>query len=238
VSAAGTQVINNVVYNWGSRVGVSARKNTVDLINNYWKKGPMSGSLIFKHESTNISTGWIYPDPSIYIAGNIVPGTLEDSAADNWALIIKDPAEGGGPLPLSYRRFAPLAQAPSPVAVQSAVDAYASVLADAGANARLDCSGNWIANSDAVDQRVLADVSNGTGWSSPPDSPGAAGGFPTIASGSACADTDHDGMPDEWETIHFASLSQGSPTDSSSNFDGDGYTDLEEFLNGTDPTKP
>jgi len=237
VSTAGTQVINNVVYNWGARVGVSVRKNTVDLINNYWKPGPRSKSLIYKHESTHITMGWVYPDPSIYISGNIVTGSFENPSADNWALIVKNPAAGlQGPLPLSYRRYTPLAQAPNPIAIQSATDAYNSVLADVGANARLDCQGNWVPNPDAVDQRLIADVKNGTGEGAPPASPQEAGGFPVIAAGTPCADTDKDGMPDEWETTHFATLSRGSSSDSSSDFDGDGYTDLEEFLNGSDPT--
>ena len=237
VSSAGTQVINNVVYNWGSRVGVSARDNTIDFINNYWKKGPMSGSLIYKHESTNVSTGWIYPDPSIYISGNIVKGSFEDPTADNWELIRKDEAAGlRGPLPLSYRRYTSLAQSPNPIAVQSATDAYTSVLADAGANARLDCQGKWISNSDSVDLRVINDIKQGTGWTGyGVASPQAAGGFPVIASGTPCTDTDKDGMPDEWETLNFSSLSRGSSNDSSSDFDSDGYTDLEEFLNGTNP---
>jgi hypothetical protein len=236
MSTAGTQVINNVVYNWGTRVGVSARKNTVDLINNYWKPGPMSGSLIYKHESTHVTKGWVYPDPSIYMAGNIVTGSFEDSSADNWALIVKDPAAGWPPgtlLPLNYRRYTPLAQAPNPITTHSATDAYLAVLADVGANMRLDCRGNRVRNPDAVDQRVIADVRNGTGWTEPPTSPESAGGFPNIAGGTACDDTDHDGMPDQWESMHGFSTTDGS--DGSKDADGDGYTNLEEYLNGTNP---
>jgi hypothetical protein len=116
-------------------------------------------------------------------------------------------------------------------------------MADVGANARLDCAGNWVANADAVDVRVLNDVTNGTGPGNVSDyngdthltDPALVGGYPTIASGSPCADTDHDGMADAWEMTHFASLLRGSSSSSISDFDGDGYTDLEEFLNGTDP---
>lgn len=198
----------------------------------------MSGSVTYKHESTNITTGWVYPDPSIYIAGNIVEGSFEDPSSDNWALIQRSATSRGdveGPLPESFRRSTPLPQSPHPITIQSAADTYTSVLADAGANARLDCQGSWVSNSDAVDQRVMADVTNGTGWSEfPPDSPQAAGGFPNIASGIPCQDTDHDGMPDEWENIYRFSSTDGS--DGSKDLDGDGYTNVEEYLNGTKPT--
>jgi pectate lyase len=240
VATAGTQVINNVVYNWGSRVGVSEKKNTVDFINNYWKPGPMSGSLIYKHESSNITTGWVYPDPSIYMAGNIVKGSFETLSADNWALIKRSPTyedPSAGPLPVSYRRNTPLLQAPFPITIQSATDAYTSILADVGANARLDCQGNWVPNSDAVDQRVIADVKNGTGWTGTGlVSPQAAGGFPNIASGIPCQDTDHDGMPDQWESMHGFTTTDGS--DGSKDADGDGFTNVEEYLNGTKPKVP
>jgi len=44
-------------------------------------------------------------------------------------------------------------------------------------------------------------------------------------------DTDGDGMDDNWEKQHFGDLSHDGTADS----DGDGYTDLQEYLNGTDP---
>lgn len=47
-------------------------------------------------------------------------------------------------------------------------------------------------------------------------------------------DTDGDGMPDDWEMDHFGTLDQ----DRKSDFDGDGILDLDEYLNGTDPTDP
>jgi hypothetical protein len=48
------------------------------------------------------------------------------------------------------------------------------------------------------------------------------------------ADTDHDGIPDAWELEHFGNLTKASAT---SDQDGDGQTDLQEYLAGTDPLK-
>ena len=53
---------------------------------------------------------------------------------------------------------------------------------------------------------------------------------------SAPKDTDADGMPDEWENRY--SFLPMDPTDALTDFDGDGATNLEEFLSGTDPHLP
>jgi formylglycine-generating enzyme required for sulfatase activity len=59
------------------------------------------------------------------------------------------------------------------------------------------------------------------------------GGWPVYRSTIAPADKDRDGMADEWETDH--GLSSRDPDDHKNDLDKDGYTNLEEYLNGTDP---
>jgi Tol biopolymer transport system component len=49
---------------------------------------------------------------------------------------------------------------------------------------------------------------------------------------AAITDTDGDGMDDQWEFDHFGTLARNGSGD----YDGDGATDLFEFLTGTDPT--
>ena len=47
------------------------------------------------------------------------------------------------------------------------------------------------------------------------------------------ADLDGDGLPDLWERRYFGTTAS---SDGTTDYDGDGWTDMEEFKNGTDPT--
>ena len=236
VISAGAQVINNLVYNWKFRIGSTMSGSVIDYINNYYQAGPMSNldRLLLHEDSSPDYPNWRtpLPDPSIYIAGNIVQPNHPDPEADNWVLLEYNWTYA--PLPGHFRRFEPLPQAPIPVSLQSASEAYGSVIADVGANARLDCLGNWVPNSDSVDLRLLGDIQNGTGSEEPIGSPDEVGGFPEIDPGTPCADGDHDGMPDEWENLH--SFNPNNPSDGPADADEDGYSNVEEYLNGTDPT--
>ena len=47
--------------------------------------------------------------------------------------------------------------------------------------------------------------------------------------GTAPPDSDHDGMPNAWETAR--GLNPSSDNDASDDRDSDGYTNIEEYLN-------
>lgn len=113
------------------------------------------------------------------------------------------------------------------VTTTSPFQAFDEVLAGAGAT---------LPARDAIDKRVVKDVRNQV-YRVVHD-PSQVGGWLSVAPASPAADTDHDGMADSWELTYFSALARGSSTHSSDDFDGDGYTDLEEYLNGTDPTNP
>jgi hypothetical protein len=61
------------------------------------------------------------------------------------------------------------------------------------------------------------------------------GGWPELKSLPAPADTDGDGMPDEWE-LRFK-LDPRNAADGAQDADADGYTNFEEYLNDTDPNE-
>src|SRR5262249_35815392 len=108
------------------------------------------------------------------------------------------------------------------VRTQSAKEAYEAVLAVAGAS---------LPARDAVDKRIVEQVRQRTGKII--DSQKEVGGWPELKAAPAPADSDHDGMPDEWETRH--GLNPRDPTDAALAKDKHGYTNLEHYLNGTDP---
>jgi hypothetical protein len=56
---------------------------------------------------------------------------------------------------------------------------------------------------------------------------GIAGNVGQVANGTPPADSDRDGMSDDWETMR--GLDPNSPDDSGDD-DGDGYTNIEEYL--------
>ena len=105
-----------------------------------------------------------------------------------------------------------------------------------------------------VDRHIIADVRNGTaefiGTRGPtygdrpgPNYPGiidtqsddksALGSpdfpWPEYKTYNVPVDTDHDGIPDDWEKAH--GLNPNDPSDANEDFNGDGYTNLEKYLN-------
>ena len=91
--------------------------------------------------------------------------------------------------------------------------------------------GRTVDARDAVDRRVVDNVRNGTGkiLTSPEQFPG----WPVLEAGTPPLDGDRDGMPDQWEQLH--DLPSSTPASLTADQDGDGYTDIEEYLNGSNP---
>ena len=116
-----------------------------------------------------------------------------------------------------------------PIHQQSPQEAYLAVLDHAG------CS---LPKRDSIDARITEEVRNGTathGKNGIITTQEDVGGWPKLQSAEAPPDTDGDGMPDDWEKKYGLDANQAD--DNSSDKDGDGYTNVEEYLNGTDPTE-
>ena len=225
----GAEVVNNVQYNWVDRP-ISTRDNSVvDVVGNYSKPGPMTVTRVHRHQDRPAAESpELFPLSSIYISGNVIEGenfNVEWDMFRYWYSLTETLRE-------ELRRDVALRPARFPVAVQSAAEAYSDVLGDVGANARIDCDGSWVAAQDAVDIRIITDVLGGSGYSEePPNSPEEAGGWPVMAEGTACQDSDADGLPDSWESRHYGCDSCANPATRGQ----DGYLLIEHYANGTVP---
>ena len=60
------------------------------------------------------------------------------------------------------------------------------------------------------------------------------GGYPEYK-GTPYKDSDMDGMPDSWELKY--KLDPNNPKDAVLDCNGDGYTNIEKYINGIDPKK-
>ena len=115
-----------------------------------------------------------------------------------------------------------------PVNQQTAMEAFNSVLAKAGAT---------LPRRDAADKRIIEMVRTGkvTTANGIINDPKEVGGYPDycFSPDDVPADTDHDGMPDDWEKKY--ELNPQDASDNSIDSDKDGYTNVEEYLNRTNP---
>lgn len=196
--------VNNVIYNWGFNSAYGGEVNVyTNMIANYYKPGPDTLESVKSRIFDSIDK-----DSKFYIAENYVEGSPEVTA-DNWKGVNEVPSEDN--------------KLSKPVKTleinkQSAQDAYKAILENAGAT---------LPKRDALDQRYVNDVINGTGRMI--NSQEEAGGWPELTQAEPPADSDHDGMPDEWEKEN--GLNPQNPEDRNYDNDNDGYTNLEEYLN-------
>jgi pectate lyase len=201
-----TQLVNNVMYNYETKAISSSDVMKVQVpfsaTSNLIKAGPNSGDHheIELHPMTG--GGW-----AVYASHNIGPYRTSDTMPDSASLSTAD-GKYLVPTPPFAMPF---------VTTSSATDALVAVLARAGAT---------FPSRDTVDGRVANEVATGTG--SIIDDPSQIGGYPLLAAGTAPVDSDHDGIPDDWEIAH--GLNPNDPTDAAK-IAPNGYTWLENYLN-------
>lgn len=197
------QYYNNVVYNYGIGIvgGHSAADNYQDVMNNYFITGPSSGS------SNKYFDQWTETD-HLYSTGNYTDDNRDGKL--NGRLI----TDYNGATPMQQ----PNLKCQAPMNLEPAEDAFYAVMEHAGASrvrdshdlriieqlASLGTKGAFIANEQDV------------------------GGIGTLAGADAPADSDGDGMPDEWEK---ANGTDPDKADANGDADGNGYTNIEDYVN-------
>lgn len=222
--AEGVDFRNNVIYNWGSNSAYGGEGGYYNIVANYYKPGPATKSNVKSRIVNPSAPASDNQYPAIgkwYVAGNYMEGNA-GVTADNWAGVHPD----SGISKQSIHLASPFPAAP--VKTQTAQEAYELVLANAGAIKP---------RRDNVDSRIVEEVRNGTATYGGTygaglgiiDTQATVGGWPVLQSGTAPADSDRDGMPDEWELKH--GLNPNDPADRNGDFNGDGYTNLEKYLN-------
>lgn len=213
---------NNVVFNWKHRA-TDGGAHEVNFVNNYYQPGPATEFFY----ALNAQYGGFPGTQQYYFAGNVMPGHF---GLTNQEAGRKMSTERGGKLPETYSAWVDHEFFPPFVKTQSAVEAYTNVLADVGCN---------YPALDKHDARIIAEVRSGkptfkgskTGLPGLPDSQEDVGGWDNYPEVHRAADwdTDGDGIPDAWEKAH--GLNPSDPADGNNDLNGDGYTNLEKYLN-------
>ena len=236
-----TDYRNNVIYNWGYNScygGEAFQKGSekfifseINLVANYYKPGPATepgkvsyriANPSFRNETDDFGK-W-------YIADNFIEGNKKVTT-DNW--------NGGVQTKISLDKIKlDNAWKSMPIHQQTAEEAYKLVLENVGA---------LLPKRDVVDLRIIKEVEGGfatyegksykkthtiadtTVVCGIIDTQDDVGGWPELKSTPALKDTDHDGMPDDWEDKN--QLDKTNPDDRNI-IASDGYSMLEKYLNG------
>lgn len=219
---------NNVIYNWQHQSVYGGEAHQVgndrfdffegNVVANYYKAGPGTREGV-RHRILDPSTRDGAKDAGQWwVADNHVEGSPEVSA-DNWKGVTRK--DGHFRLKEAWPALS--------IQQQTAEEAYESVLDHVG------CS---LPVRDAIDSRIIEEVRKGKaskGDNGFVTNQQEAGDWIEMKSGPAPADADGDGMPDDWEKRHQLAVDDAS--DNVADPDEDGYTNIEEYLNGTDPNE-
>ena len=208
---------NNMIFNWGFNTLYGGEGSEVNVIANFFRPGPATQDEVAHRilDASGKKSRW-------FLWGNVVHGDSQLDT-DNWEGVqlawTNDPKKIR-----TSTRFAC-----APVQTESARQAADRVI---------DFAGATLPERDSVDRRIAAEAASGKarfgtsyrgGGNGIIDHPEQVGGWPQLRPASAPRDSDSDGMPDAWEKRN--GLNPLDPTDGNGDMDGDGYTNVEEFLN-------
>lgn len=245
-------MVNNVIFNWSHRTVDGGDWSALyNIYNNYYKPGPATNKGNVRHRIVKPEAGLSRNDKKqygrVYCEGNIVEGYPEISA-DNWNGGVQIESEGR--VPEEYMAVMKWNKPfPHPYYnVMPADEAYAFVLDNVGATLPV---------RDDLDKHLVEEVRTGNPYFAadakpdeeadkigfkrrlPADSwklgiitdPQQVGGVPQYEKKwKPWKDSDGDGMPDWWEKAN--GLNPKDPSDANGDCNGDGYTNIEKYING------
>jgi len=222
-------IFNNVVYNWEGRA-TDGGAHQVNFVGNYYKEGAATTlhvALNAQLEGAGSGSQAYYYHNNVLQAkdGSFTCDGTKDDCGRKYTL-------SGGQV-LNWTVWNSSAFFPSNAKIQTAKEAYKDVLSDVGMTMPV---------FDDHDKRIVHEVYTGTykykgsvsGLPGLPDRETDVGGYesyPTTTRASGF-DTDGDGLPDWWEAMigTNAKSTTGDFSESNADRDGDGFTNLEEYL--------
>ena len=245
---------NNVIYNFGGNGCYGGEGMNVNIVNNYYKPGPGSptGTRGMRIAGIGIRTtdycknndgswnGW-YPMWHVwgkyYVTGN-VNTSYSQVTRDNWTYGIYnqiDNAKNDYTYTQATKDSMRIDEAIPFVCVttHTAEQAYEQVLKYAGASLHRDELDELIVSDTRNKRATFTGSGNSSGFINSQNDvmAGISGNetpWPTLVQTEALADSDGDGMPDEWEMAN--GLNPADSTDGNIR-DEEGYTRLEHYLN-------
>jgi hypothetical protein len=200
------QFVNNVIYNWQVAayiLGDSEQQSYATVIGNYFIDGPES-------------------DEEAFSRGNL---NFHIHAVDNFQDANRNGKLDGAVLPQAKYGTVDWRTQPHAhpaVTTLTPEKAFAHVLAQAGASLK----------RDEVDALLMDELTSfGTrGRTIKSETENTPAGPGQVRGGTPPADGDKDGMADTWESQH--GLNPKDAKDGNADADGNGYTNLEDYLNG------
>jgi len=203
---------NNVIFN---RTGPTNFGNCkLNVINNYYRPGSSTDP---ESKPFQIKAEYAETNARGYLDGNVIEGN-EAFTGDNYSAITYTNSGSYGSISREvFELPSELVHGNNKPVTHSAREAYQLVFQRAGASKV----------RDLVDIRIIAGIEDRTNRLI--DSQDEVDGWPQLNGAEPPIDSDRDGMPDEWESRQ--GLNPNDSKDRNGDMDGDGYTNLEEYLN-------
>lgn len=247
---------NNVFYNWGGNGCYGGEGMNVNIVNNYYKPGPATfnrSSAIQKRIAaigirTSEYTGHNTSSPNewdkmwhvwgkFYVRGNYNLFN-SDVTKDNWSLGIYNQissSSNDGTYTATTRDTMQLGLpiAFYPVTTETAKDAYAKVLAYAGASLHRDRVDSLIVKDTRDCTASFTGSGNDAGFINsqddlrPANAADSWSAWPDLIQAPLPTDTDGDGMPDEWESANGTDPAAND----AAKIAGNGYANIENYAN-------
>ena len=213
---------NNVIYDWGGNTIYAGEGGDYNIINNYFKYGPSTSKSV-RYRIVNPGKNETIGFGKWYVEGNYVD-EAKDVSKNNWLGIHMG---NGGTETDKKNTVIDKPHDAWPIPTQTAEQAYEAVLKYVGASYK----------RDTLDERIINDVKNRTGkfidvqggYPHGTEYEMTVNAWPNLRSMTALADSDKDGIPDEWERKN--GLNPADASDASKISSHKFYTNIELYIN-------